>query len=287
MADETRRSGAYGLHLPDLADAGPLLTTAPADWPTWRISVDVLPEEDLRERVEPTQVLSTSELRCSLSNGGWAVTERASRRTTLSVVVHPGPGSVLHPLFSVSAAAAAMWRGDVALHASALLGDHGCWGLLGTHGSGKSSTVAAWAEAGRGVMTDDVLVVRDGHALAGPRMIDLRNEAAPRHPTAVDLGRVGKRERWRMQLPAVEPECPLSGFVTLAWGPDLTLEPVPLTDRLAILEKNLTLGVPSLDPLSLAVLCTLPMHKLTRPQDERRISDVLHVVAEQLDTSLA
>lgn len=52
-------------------------------------------------------------------------------------------------------------RGMVCLHASAVAVDGAALVLLGSAGSGKSTTAAALAQAGHAVLTDDVMVLRE------------------------------------------------------------------------------------------------------------------------------
>src|SRR5439155_21911109 len=121
-------------------------------------------------------------------------------------------------------------------------------------GSGKSSTIAAWAEAGYGVLTDDVLVIRDGAGLAGPRCIDLRPDAVPEHGDAEPLGFVGARDRWRLQSAPVPAEIPFRGWFVLGWGEEVALKEIPEDRRIPTVFGNLSLRVPPLDPRPLASL---------------------------------
>ncbi len=51
-------------------------------------------------------------------------------------------------------------RGDLAVHASAVVIGGAAWGFVGAGGAGKSTMAAALARAGQAVLTEDVLVLR-------------------------------------------------------------------------------------------------------------------------------
>lgn len=273
-----RRLGAYGLHLPDLGDADGLLGEAPLEWPEWRVQVKVRSPESLAAEAEPLDTLTGNWARLNLFRGGWMHVDREASRTTLHLDHRPHPGHLLHPYFSLSAGVTAFWRRGIAFHAAGLVGN-GAWGVLGRQGSGKSSTVAAWADAGFGVLTDDVLVVSEERALAGPRCIDLRTDLGEQHPAAEPQGRVGARDRWRVTAAPVEPAMPMRGFFTLAWADEIELRPIPLEDRLRILFSSLTLRVPPLAPAAFQRVTALPMWELRRPRDFSQMPAVVERLA--------
>lgn len=83
----------------------------------------------------------------------WAVwSERSSLENTMSYLLGPVLGLMLR------------LRGIVCLHASAVAFDDDCVAFVGSAGAGKSTTAAAFAKLGRGIVADDIvgLVERDG-----------------------------------------------------------------------------------------------------------------------------
>ena len=109
------------------------------------------------------------------------------------------------------------------------------WALLGDKEAGKSTTLAWLAAHGHPVVCDDALVLDELTALAGPRSIDLRAESAQRLGIGEPLGTVGVRERWRVPLDPVPAELPFRGWVSLAWGDEVAVEPLRGAARLPAL----------------------------------------------------
>lgn len=264
--DPLPRLGAYGLHLPDLRPAGSALVSAPAEWPTWRIDVRVADEAAVRASTPDLEVVDAARARLRLAGGGWMEADRAAGRSTLHLSHRPDPIALVHPYFSLSAAVAAFWHGDLSLHAAAAVIDGGAWALLGDKGAGKSSTLAALAAAGHAVLADDVLVVRGGEALAGPRTIDLRDDAGARTPDAAPLGRVGARERWRVTVGETAVSVPFRGFFVLGWGESAEVRPLEPEKRLIALLANMSLRLPPLAPQELRRAAALPAFELRRPR---------------------
>jgi hypothetical protein len=83
----------------------------------------------------------------------WAVwSERSSLENAISYLLGPVLGLLLR------------LRGIVCLHASAVAFDDHCVAFVGSAGAGKSTTAAAFAKLGHGIVSDDIvgLVERDG-----------------------------------------------------------------------------------------------------------------------------
>ena len=136
---------------------------------------------------------------------------------------------------------------------------------MGARESGKSSTLAWLAQAGLGVLCDDVLVLDGTTALAGPRVVDLRAETAAELGAGEPLGVVGARERWRFALEPVEPELPLRGFVFLAWGDSVAAARVAARERVLRLTRELMVRIAPPNPAALLDLAELPCWELRRP----------------------
>ena len=108
----------------------------------------------------------------------------------------------MHPYLAPVALVMARWLGREGFHGGGIVAGGGVWGVLGDKTAGKSTTLAWLAREGVGVVSDDVLVIDGGTALAGPRSVDLREEAAERLGVGEPMGRVGQRERWRFSAAA-------------------------------------------------------------------------------------
>ena len=255
------RAGAYGLALPGLEEVRDLLVPAPPDWPTLDVAQETGLATAAEERVEEHRA------RLILRNGGEIEIERAGPRALFRVPVPLSPAALLHPYLAPVASVVALWRGRESLHAAAVVVDGAAWALLGERESGKSSTAAWLARAGFGVLCDDILVLDDGQALAGPRAIDLRAEPAARLEAGEELGLVGERERWRLRLDPVPPAVPLAGWVSLSWGERVEVTSIPPAERIARLVAQRGLRVPAPNPAVLVDLAALPAFELRRPRD--------------------
>jgi hypothetical protein len=247
--------------LPDLAEVRDLLVPAEPDWPTLEVVQEPGRATATEESVEEHRA------RLILRNGGEIEIERAGPRALFRVPVPLSAAALLHPYLAPVASVVAHWSGRESLHASAVVVDGAAWALLGARESGKSSTVAWLAHAGFGVLCDDILVLDDGAALAGPRAIDLRGDAAGRLNAGEELGLVGERERWRLRLEPVPASVPLAGWVSLSWGDRVEISTVPPGERISRLVAQRGLRVPAGDPAILVDLAALPALELRRPRD--------------------
>jgi hypothetical protein len=154
---------------------------------------------------------------------------------------------------------------------------------VGEKGSGKSSTLAHLMLNDHDVVTDDILVLRQGLALAGPRCLDLRAGPAARLGGATPLGVVGLRERWRVPLGAVEPELPLRGWVTLAWDDRPEVRMVRGAERLLSLTPHRAVRLPPRNPGVLVHLSSLPLLELRRPRRWQALPDATARLLDALD----
>lgn len=254
-------TGAYGLALPALETVRELLVVAPADWPVLELAQEQGLATETEERV------GEQSARLILRNGGEIEIERAGPRALFRVPVPLSPAELLHPYLAPVASVVALWNGRESLHAAAVLVEGRAWALLGARESGKSSTAAWLARAGIGVVCDDILVLDGGRALAGPRAIDLRGDAAGHLGAGEELGLVGERERWRLRLDPVPPAVPLAGWVSLGWGDRVEIATVPPAERIMRLAGQRGLRVPAADPAALVELAALPAFELRRPRE--------------------
>lgn len=191
---------------------------------------------------------------------------RTSRTSVFTMPRPPSDAQLAHPYLAATAAIAARWHGWQSFHAGGFVVGGRVWGVLGERELGKSTLLAALAARGAPIVSDDVLVVHDGKVMAGPRCIDLREKSATALRTGNNIGVVGSRERWRIRLAAVEPELPLAGWITLAWGPDIVIDNVAPAERFPRLLDNLAVVLDPPDPPALLALASLPMLTLRRPR---------------------
>ena len=160
----------------------------------------------------------------------------------------------------------AHWYERETFHAGAFVAAGKVWGVLGEREAGKSSFLASLALAGIPVLCDDILVLDHLTALAGPRSIDLRADAAQQLAVGEPLGIVGTRERWRLMLGSVPAELPMGGWISLRWDDRTEASPIRGSNRLRELgaHRGLTLYPPK--PDALIELSALPFMALRRPR---------------------
>lgn len=151
--------------------------------------------------------------------GGRLVLQREPARARYECPDPLEEDELVHPGLSPVGVMFAHWQGREAFHAGGFVVDGRVWGLLGGHGSGKSTTLAGLAGAGVEVMTDDVLVIQGRTAFAGPRCIDLRPDAARQveHRTGLPV-RARASARRRLSLAQTKCTAPVAGWVELRWG---------------------------------------------------------------------
>jgi hypothetical protein len=202
-----------------------------------------------------------------LPGGAWATVDRERASAQLAIADEITDGAVVHPYLAPVALVMARWLGREGFHGGGIVAGGGAWGVLGDKTAGKSTMLAWLAREGVGVVSDDVLVIDGPNALAGPRSVDLRDEAARRLGVGEPMGRVGQRERWRFTLPAVEPELPLRGWITLEWGDEVAVEPIRGAGRLPALLPHRGVRLTPLDPSVLIRFSALPHLRFIRPRD--------------------
>jgi hypothetical protein len=251
--------GAWGLRFPQISEGTRVLMNAP-DWRPVNVEVhrnvdDLRIENDWDDRG----------MRVPLPAGGylevaWPVT------ISLSLPGDPTPDSLVQPHLSTAAGAIAMRSGQQPFHAGAFVVDGRAWGVLGERNSGKSSTLALADKLDLTVLTDDLLVVDNGSALAGPRCLDLRGEAAHVLGIGVDLGTVGTRERWRVYLGDAPLAVPMGGWILPRWGARASSVSAPVSRLQAILRQSFIQGITMNDPSRYLDLAALPLISWARPK---------------------
>jgi hypothetical protein len=262
VPDPTSHNAAYGFQWAGLSSAA-LAVGGAHDWPT--VSVQRAPTSGADsaevERVgKDTASIQTLAARLRLDRQSSMLEIRAPNGLAVADVIHP----VLWP----AAAVFARWHERETFHAGAVSFDgDGAWAILGEHGAGKSSMLAMLSLEGVEVLVDDLLVVAGQRCFAGPRCIDLRPEAAAALSIEPGAPLVRCSERRRLTLEPCSGEYALRGFLHLAWGADLRLEPLLPVERLPLLLDHRRVVGLGADFEHLLDLVSLPAVRLTRPPD--------------------
>ncbi len=254
-------AGCYGLALRgqvvDLA-AGMLGPPLP-DWPVVELEwTSPLPDPPANTVFSPGRAI------VPLLSGGHVVLDRQERLARFHKPYPPNGYEVAHPCLSPVGLVFARWDGRVPLHAGAVVVGDRAWGVLGDREAGKSTTLAHLAVAGYDVLSDDLLVIDDGKACAGPRTLDLRPGTARRLQGRERLVEVRQGERQRMFLRPAPPAVPLGGLFVLGVGDEVSLESVAPVERLGTLQPHLMLRAVGLPASGLLNLISLPMWRLNR-----------------------
>jgi hypothetical protein len=268
--------GAWGVRFSGLAAPGLPLNEAPANWP--QVSVDVRVQENPDHHVEwgPDRA-------CHPLLGGHQIEIRRDPLAVNLVLARPtAPECVIAPHLTSAASTIATWTGRAAIHGGAFLHGGGAWVLLGDKGHGKSTTLGWLAASGVAIITDDLAVCDEGQVLAGPRCVDLRPEPAQRMDAGRDLGVVGTRERWRIDVPACPVSSPLRGWIFLEWGPEIALQRLSPIERMSRLAQHRAIAVPWEDPGMLLDLAALPGFVWHRPKESRSIEPAVARLLAQI-----
>jgi hypothetical protein len=233
-------AAAYGFRFPGVERGRWLGVTGAAHWPSVSVRSDDRPD--------------APELELDLA--GMALRVRAG--TPHSELVHPLLGRVASHL--------AVALGADGMHAGAVAGSAGAWAVIGPKGAGKSTLLASLNAIGMSIITDDVLIFRDGVVMAGPRCIDLRPDAAG---FGLTVAVRPSDPRNRLFLPPIAAEHRLTGLLHLEWSSNETaIEPLDHREaisRLVALRRDK--GYPR-DPRVLLDLATLPTAVLKRPKSK-------------------
>jgi hypothetical protein len=240
-----RRLGAYGLWLEGLDGAASLLSEADPSWPRLLVETRLGPIDDDPDEVGPNH----ASLR--LRTGGRIFLDRPDGLATISTPNPLEAFEIVHPYLAPAAAVMSYWLGRESFHGGAIQVGDVAWGVIGDRDSGKSTLLAHFVE--------------QNVCFAGPRSVDLRRSAAEHMGGAEELGVVGARERWRVQLDPVPPQLRLAGWIFLEWG-ELGITPVIGARRLELLGQHRGLLIPPGDPSLLLDLTALPSFVLSRPR---------------------
>jgi hypothetical protein len=259
--------GAYGFRLEGVDAAHPLLVAAEPDWPALHLAAQLGFDSGESMRI------SEDRARLRLPSGVSADVDWARGDVMFTLRRRAGAGELVHPHLGPVAALVSQRRGRESFHAGAVLLGDGAWAVMGARGAGKSTLLAWLALSGYRVLADDVLVIdEECRALAGPRVIDLREAAARRLRVGEPIG-AQPRQRYRMLIGGIPAAVPLRGFIRLAWGDVPTVVRVPVAWRPAALASCRVVGLAPRDPNVLVQLGALPMVELRRPREWGQAAD--------------
>jgi hypothetical protein len=266
MHDSPTIRGAYGFRLLTAAGEPPLphLLDVPADAPAVTLSWVHAPAAENELEVDEQHV------RMAHAGGGLLEVRRAEGTVRLELPQPATADAIVHPLMTAPLAIHARWRGNVALHAGAVLIEGAAFAICGQQTAGKSTTLATLADRGFPIVADDLLVVDGAHVLSGPACIDLRPDTAERFPAARYLGIIGDRPRHRLATAGAPASVPLGGAFVLGWhdAPEPVVEPLSMSEKLELLHGQdyaSVAGPP--DPEQVFRLLDVPMWRLRRRRD--------------------
>lgn len=271
--------GAYGVRLRGLEAATDLLVPVDPGAPQYLVESALGRPQPESEHVDDDR----AELR--LRSGGRVLIDRRGGRVRFEVPHPVRPDELVHPYFAPAAAVIGRWLGRESVHAGALAVDGRVLGVVGVRGAGKSSTLASWALGGGEVLCDDLLVI-DGRAVfAGPRSIDLREDAAARLGAGEPIGVTGARERWRLRLAPIGHDHVLVGFVFLTWGDGVSVRALGAGERLTRLVPQRGLRLGPARPDAVLDLASLPAWELSRPRSWESLPEVGRRLLELASTT--
>ena len=265
---KARDVGAYGLRVRGVSESARGLL-GPAD-PTWPV---VQVRGGIGHSRDEQAFVSSSRARVGLPGGGEVVVEREPMLAEVRLPTRPREEELLHPYLGYVAAIVARWLGRDCVHAGAFVVDGGAWALVGARSAGKSSMLGWFAAHGYNIVCDDVLVMEEQSVFAGPRFVDLRPEAAKVLGTGVPIGRVGTRERWRLEVGPISTQLPLRGWIFLDWSSQIEVRRAAAARRLLTIKDQLSLFTTPRDPASLLDLASLPALELRRPHGWGSMAD--------------
>jgi hypothetical protein len=268
--------GAWGLRFPTLGGGGLPLIDSPADWPRVAVEVRVQPHP------EPQVEWSPQRARHPLLGGHQIEIRREPLAVDLVLARPTPPECVVAPHLTSAASTIALWMGRAAIHGGAFLHADGAWVLLGDKEHGKSTTLGWLAQAGVPIITDDLVICDGNNVLAGPRCVDLRLEPARELNAGRELGVVGTRERWRIDVPSCPPSTPLQGWIFLEWGSGTTVQRLGPAERMSRLSQHRAIAVPWDDPGTLLDLAARPAFVWSRPKGWRNVEPSIATLLAQI-----
>ena len=274
--DTRDRRGAYGLELLGVESAANLLVPCPDHWTSIRLSWREGRSTTDSESIDDTMAI------LPLRPGGNLVIDRTQGIASFTTPEALTDTALVHPFLAPVVAVMSRWLGRHAFHAGAFAHEGRTWVVFGDQGDGKSSLLAALALAGYAVVADDVVVVIGEEVCAGPRTVDLREDAARALQTGDRIGVLGFRERWRVPLGPIAPELPLGGWIGLEWGEKVEIAKMPGPVLLQYLLGFHMLDVDGAGRARLVEFVGYPGLVLRRPRELSAISATVERLIERL-----
>ena len=247
---------------------------ADASWPVFDIRIETGDATVAGDRFD------SASAQVRLRTGGSVAVERMPGRATFTVPLPLTMDELVHPYLAPVAAIAAHWHGRESLHGGGIALGGAVWGIVGDRLEGKSSLLAALAARDVDVVCDDMLVVESTDAFAGPRTIDLREDAATALGVGVGIGVAGARARWRVRLGPVPPRLPLAGWIFADWAERIEIRRLSASETLLRLLRNRGIRVPPLDPAVFLQLGALPAWEIRRPRLWSALPDVVSAMLD-------
>ena len=273
--------GSYGFRIAGLSDEAGFLGPASPDWPLLQIARASVPAGAPRGPGAGTVRVDEHTARLWIGERDWVEVDRATLTVRFATREPLSDQAILHPFLGLPASFASHWLGRQVFHGGAFVLAGGAWALLGDKEVGKSSTLGALLGRRFDVLSDDILVVDGTTLFAGPRCVDLRDEAA-----AVlggeRLGIVGSRERWRLHSGDVGASASLAGVIHLEWGDRVAIEPLAAPQRLLGLITHSVVRPGAGAALALLELAVLPTWRFVRPRDLGALDGALSELLDAL-----
>jgi hypothetical protein len=262
----------------------PSMGPVPAGWAPWQVSVEVgaAIDRDRPESVGP----DTAFIRFGDGSTAEAFRTDPGGRIDLNLENTVPQDDLAHPYLSAVGMLSAFWGDRLPLHAGSFGLNGRAWVLVATKEGGKSTTLAMLDLAGHPVLADDMTVIDPDHRVhRGPRLIDLRSDAAASLGVGDNIGVLGVRERWRYHIGDGPLTLPLGGIIVPGWG-EHAIELVAGSSRLTALAPSLALRVPAgWDELFMDVALGVPVYRWTRPRSLEGAHHPIEHLLEVIDAT--
>jgi hypothetical protein len=267
--------GAYGIGLEGpWGEVSHLLCSAEPHWPSYTVIAREGTDTIATARVAPTYAVF------SPPSGGTVCIDGSDRRIVVTSSPRRTPAELLHPLLGHAGGIVAWWAGRESFHAGGFVVAGSAWGVVARRGGGKSSTLAQLDAAGVPIVADDLLVVDAASVFAGPRTLDLRQDAALHLNLGKAMGHIGLRDRWRLELGASPVTTRLRGWIVLEWGDTLAARSLGGGEMLRVLGAQRAVNLPPVDPAALIDLASLPAWSIQRPREIEMLPRVVELVLD-------
>ena len=251
-------TGAYGLRIEGLGEPETLRVEGGGSWPAVTVAFHGGERTVEETRLGPDDaVMNLYETELRLDRERRSAVYVTEREFTVEEVVHP----YLAPVAVVFS----RWDRRETLHGGAFVAGDGAWAVLGEKTAGKSTTLAWLADHGIDIVADDIVVLNGASALAGPRCLDVRDDASEHLDAGTPASMPREGGRNRVVLPPLRSEVPLRGLVYLEWADRTSAERVPAGERIERLRAQRQGVRIHNDPVAVLDLAAFPAMVLRRP----------------------